>query len=337
MWEFHRDTSSVVTTPTPLESQRAPQHLKGMTVVLALLLSAYTALVSWYSWVDEKANFVQTLKTITQLEARAVDNYFVHLEGDLRGLTVEMTQGTDHIDLDHAYQIVKSYKANHDEVYNVTLIRPDVEILFTAKNAPGTVHATLANEASFIGYLDDLKAGQTLDIGQPLLAVVSKTVIVPVRITIRDRAGKLAYILSANLPQEHLRSFWKDAPITAKAAIGLMRDNGFLLSRYPVPGGLGLEKIYGEPRTGALINHLRSQQFPESGYVQGPSSLDGPDFLNAFRRLPSYPVTVFVVMPMAEVRAAWMARMQSTYRRLSCLQVRRPASNGVGSGAQADG
>lgn len=60
-------------------------------------------------------------------------------------------------------------------------------------------------------------------------------------------------------------------------------------------------------------NHLREQQFPESGYVQGPSSLDGPDFLNAFRRLPSYPVTVFIAMPMTEVRAAWMERVQSTY------------------------
>jgi len=309
----YRGTSFVATTPTSLETPRLPQHLKGTIVALALLLAAYTALVSWFSWVDEKANFVQNLKTITELEARAVDNYFVHLEGDLRDLSAEMTQGGDRIDLDHAYQIVKRYKANHDEVYNVTLIRPDGEILLTAKNAPGTVHVTLANEASFIGYLDDLKAGQTLGIGQPLLAVVSKAVIVPVRIAIRDSAGKLAYILSANLPHEHLRSFWKEAPVTTTAAIGLMRDNGFLLSRYPVPGSLGLEKIYGEPRTGALINHLRTQRFPDSGYVQGPSSLDGPDFLNAFRRLPSYPVTVFVAMPMTEVRAAWMARVQSTY------------------------
>jgi len=129
----------------------------------------------------------------------------------------------------------------------------------------------------------------------------------------------LSYIVSANLPIEYLRSFWMDAPITSTAAIGLMRDNGYLVSRFPVPANLTLEQVYGRPRTGALINHLQKEGFPEHGYVQGPSSLDGPDFMNAFRRLPNHYVTLFVALPMSAVRAAWFDRVSTTYIALLLL------------------
>lgn len=152
-----------------------------MIGALTLALLAYTGIASWYSWVDEKGAFVHTLNTITELAARAVDNYFVHLEGDLKSLSDELTQDGDSIDLQKAYGIVKRFKEYHLEVYNVTLLRPDGEVLLTAKNPSGSVHSTLANEPSFKAYLLDLREGQTLAIGQPLVAVVSKAVIVPFR------------------------------------------------------------------------------------------------------------------------------------------------------------
>jgi hypothetical protein len=297
----------------PLQKTRAVQNLTVTAVVIGLLVLVYAVFVSWHRWEDEKANFVESLRTIVELEAKAVDNYLVHLEGDMRSLSNGLTQHGDEIDFQQAYRVFKDFKENHAEVYNVALLRPDGEFLLTARNPPGSVHATLADEPSFKGFLNDLKEEQAITIGQPLMGLISKEVIVPVRLTIRNKTGQLTYILSVNLPHEHLQSFWKDAPITAKAAIGLMRDNGYLLSRYPVPNNMGLEKIYGQPRTGALINHLRQQQFPESGYVQGPSSLDGPDFLNAFRRLPNHPVTAFIALPMTEVRAVWLEGMRTTY------------------------
>jgi PAS domain S-box-containing protein len=297
----------------PLQKTRAVQNLTVTAVVIGLLVLVYAVFVSWHRWEDEKANFVESLRTIVELEAKAVDNYLVHLEGDMRSLSNGLTQHGDEIDFQQAYRVFKDFKENHAEVYNVALLRPDGEFLLTARNPPGSVHATLADEPSFKGFLNDLKEEQAITIGQPLMGLISKEVIVPVRLTIRNKTGQLTYILSVNLPHEHLQSFWKDAPITAKAAIGLMRDNGYLLSRYPVPNNMGLEEIYGQPRTGALINHLRQQQFPESGYVQGPSSLDGPDFLNAFRRLPNHPVTAFIALPMTEVRAVWLEGMRTTY------------------------
>ncbi|TRZ98548.1 MAG: PAS domain S-box protein [Rhodocyclaceae bacterium] len=112
-----------------------------------------------------------------------------------------------------------------------------------------------------------------------------------------------------------------DAPITAKAAVGLIRDNGFLLSRYPVPAKQSVGEIYGSPRTGALINLLQQQGFPEHGHVRGVSSLEGPDFLTAFHRLPNFPVTVFVTMPMSEIRGLWLKNVSGTYLALLLLLI----------------
>ena len=304
--------------PAPTSSnhkrgQSAIHNLKRTSAILILLLLVYAFVISWHSWTDEKSQAITNLMTITELESKAFDSYFTRLELDLKGLAEDLPQQGDMIDLDQAYVRFKKFKEFRPELINITLIRPDGQILLTARNPPGTSLPSLAREVSFTTFIDELKQGIVLGIGQPLVGLVSNVSIVPVRYPIRDHQGKVSYIVSANLPHEHLQSFWMKAPITAKAAIGLMRDNGFLLSRYPVPASQTIEQIYGQPRTGALIKHLEQHEFPESGYVQGPSSLDGPDFLNAFHRLPNYPVTLFIAMPLAEVRALWWGRVGNTY------------------------
>ena len=293
--------------------------LKRSAGILACLLLAYAAAITWISWKDQISRSVNELATVTTLEAKAIDNYFTHLESDLKALGDELASKGERIDLERAYVLVKRFKELHPELINVSLIQADGALLLTANSPPGSTQASLAKEPSFISFIDELKQGQHVGIGQPLVGVISKAVIVPVRHAITDRHGTLRYIVSANLPHEHLRSFWMDAPITGKAAIGLMRDNGFLLSRYPVPANQAPEKIYGEPRTGALINHLRQEGFPARGTVQGPSSLDGPDFLTAFQRLPNSRITLFIAMPMAEIHRLWLKTISGTYLALLFL------------------
>jgi PAS domain S-box-containing protein len=289
------------------------KNLNRIAGLLTLLLVAYAAATAWYTWADEKAEALRDMATIMEMEARAFDNYFSHLELALKGLGDDLSRDGERIDLDRAYVLVRKFHDLYPELYNVTLIQADGTVLLTARNPPRTVHVTLAGEASFIHFVDAVAQGQLFDIGRPLLAKINKVVIVPVRHAIKDRQGKLGYIVSANLTHEHLQSYWIDSPLTARAAaIGLIRDSGFLLSRYPVPADLTLDQIYGVPRTGALIHHLQQQGFPERGYVEGPSSLDGPDFLTAFRRLPTHPLTLFIAMPLSEIRAAWWRRVSST-------------------------
>ena len=74
-----------------------------------------------------------------------------------------------------------------------------------------------------------------------------------------------------------------------------------------------MAKVYGIPRTGALINYLRQEKFPTNGYVEGPSSLDGPNYLNAFRRLEHFPITLFIAMPMSDILTGWWNKVKVPY------------------------
>jgi PAS domain S-box-containing protein len=288
-------------------------NLKRSAGILAGVLLVYAVAISWYSWTSQMARAINGLTTIAILEARAIDSYFEYLKIELKRLGDDLPGKDDRIDLEQAYLEIKRFKELHPELLDVTLLHANGDVLLTAKSPPGIALASLAREASFLDFIEELKQGNPSGIGQPLVGVVSKTMIVPVRYAIRDRRDELIYIVSANLPHEHLRSYWVDAPITSKAAIGLMRDNGFLLSRFPVPADQPLDQIYGKPITGALITHLQQHEFPERGHVQGPSSLDGPDFLTAFQRLPNSPVTLFVAMPMSEIHELWLKTVSGTY------------------------
>jgi len=304
--------------------------------ILAALVLIDAVAIGMRSWVEERADIGRSLATVAELEARAINAYFADLEGDLKDLGETLAATGDPVDSARAYELVRHFAQRHAELFNVTLVEPDGTVLLTAKNPPGSVHATLAAEPSFVAYLEDLKQGSTaVGIGQPLLSVVSKVAIVPVRYGARDRDGRLRFIVSANLPHEYLRTFWMDAPITAEASVGLMRDNGYLLSRYPVRTAIDLEQIYGKPRTGALIEHLRKAGFPASGQVTGASSTDGVDVVFAFRRLPSYPVTLFVALPVSAMRKTWFDHIGATYLALFLLILAGAAAYRIAVRSQA--
>ncbi len=281
--------------------------------VLTILLVVYSAVFSWQSWRRERSEQVQHLMNIMELVEKAVDTYLGQLENSLRGLSEDLSGVDEQSDLEHAFILVKRFKELHPELVNVTFIREDGRILLTAKTPPSPTLPSLAQEDSFIKFLGELQKGQPLSIGQPLVGLIGKEWIIPLRYAIRSKGGELVGIISANLPIGMLQGFWQDAPFTETAALGLMRDDGFLVSRYPVPGRLQMDEIYGKPRTGALIQHLRQEQFPVKGYVEGPSSLDGPDHLNAFRRLEHFPITLFIAMPMSAIRAGWWDKVKIPY------------------------
>jgi PAS domain S-box-containing protein len=289
------------------------RFLNQVVSALALLLVIYASVFSWQSWQEEKADLIRNLRNIMALEEKAIDTYFSQLEHSMHMLIQDIIGSDDRIDIDHAFDLVKRFKEGRAELSNITFIREDGQILFTAKAPPGPMLPTLAREPSFINFLSELQQGQPCSIGKPLEGLVGKEWIIPIRYAINNKEGRPIYIISANLPVEILQNYWNKAPFTEKAALGLMRDDGFLVSRYPVPDKLEMEKIYGVPRTGTLITYLRQYQFPLEGYVRGPSSLDGPDYLNSFHRLEHFPITLFVAMPMSEIRAGWWNKVKVPY------------------------
>ena len=287
--------------------------LNRVVSTLALLLAIYASAFSWQSWHEEYAAQLYNLQNTMALEEQAIDTYFSQLEYGMHMLIQDIIVSDDRIDIDHAFDLVKRFQESRMELHNITFLREDGQILFTATSPPSLTLPTLAREPSFIKFLSELQQGQPCSIGEPLESLIRNEWIIPIRYPINNEEGKAIYIISANLSVGILQNYWKEAPFTKKAALGLMRDDGFLVSRYPVPEKLEMAKIYGSPRTGALIAYLRQQKFPASGYVEGPSSPDGPDYLNSFHRLKHFPITLFIAMPMSEIRNEWWNKVKVPY------------------------
>jgi len=77
----------------------------------------------------------------------------------------------------------------------------------------------------------------------------------------------------------------------------LLRDDAYLISRYPDTIKADLDEVYGKPRTGILVEHFKAASLPARGNVDGYNSVAKKDYLFGYRRLSHHPVTLFVATP----------------------------------------
>lgn len=290
----------------------AIQNLNRMAAVAAFIISVYIFLFSWVTWHEERTDRINELTTITELGSKAIDVYLATLAKALLALGNELAATGDPISLERASVTLQRFKDAHPELINVVLLRPNGELVATAVTLPDSDRPPLAQEPSEDSR-NEWRPENPVALGRPLFNDQRNTVLIPLQHSIRDPQGRVNYLICLYVTKDLLQSFWQEAPIIQKAALGLIRDDGFLLSRYPVPDELPPEEIYGKPRSGALIVHLQQNNYPPSGVVTGLSSLGGPDFLTVFRRLPHFPATLFVAMPQSAIRIGWWEQVRWVY------------------------
>ncbi|MEO8332383.1 MAG: PAS domain S-box protein [Gallionella sp.] len=287
--------------------------LKYSLILLVIALLAYAAFFSWKSWRTAKSDELSRLVTITDLSEKAIDTYFTQLEIAMQSLGMDLAGTPKQPDLDRAFSLVSRFQALHTELGNILLIRADGQILLTGKTPHSRELPTLAKDLSFIKFRDELLQGPPFVIGQPVIGHIDNSWIISARYAVTDQTGKLNYILSANLPIDMLQSFWAESPNPRITALGLIRDDGYMVSRYPEPEVAKLDNLYGKPAAGVMVEYLRANNFPQWGRVEGPGTSSTDTAVQVMRRLKHHPVTLFVELPMAEIKAAWWGKVRAPY------------------------
>ena len=308
----------------------APQParpLQQLALLLSTLLLGFVLLFGWLSWRSEKADQITAMQTVLELGEKALDRYFVQVDTGLHALALELGAQGGLADLQQAQRLLQRYHRLHPETASVNLLRLDGQVLASsvrrrpagslagspggsADGHPPDGLPTLAQVPSFRVFLDDLPPGTRLDLGRPLAGVLSQQWVFPMRQVLRDDQGRPAAVLAVGMPVALLQDFWRDVPAFGKASIGLIRDDGYLLSRYPPPAVPDEAVLYSQPRQGALRQHLVATRYPARGYVEGPNQTSGTLHGNVFMRLQHYPVTLFVSMPATEFLVAWWQRVR---------------------------
>lgn len=294
--------------------------MKLSATLLVVALLAYAAFLVSQSWREAKSEQAAQLETIAALSGNSIDIYFSQLQLGMLNLSADLAVTRNKADLERAFDLVSRFQMLHSELSNVMLIRADGQILMTGTTPNRPDLPSLADDPAFKQIRDELMQGPPFVISQPLAGHIDKRWIVSARFAVTDRAGKLAYIISANLPVDMMQRYWIETITPRISALGLVRDDGYLVSRYPEPDAAGLDKLYGRPvEEGAMAEYLRANNHPQQGLIEFRSKDSNLPLLLVMRRLQHYPLTLFVEMPVAEARATWWHDMHAPYFLMALL------------------
>jgi PAS domain S-box-containing protein len=291
----------------------AIRNLRWGFKLLAVFFIVFLLGYSWLSWQEVKKDQSNELSSIAELSGNSLDSYFSHYEHSFKVLSQELLDEHDAIDVVYIHLLLKRFLQANPDLRTANINRPDGQMLVSSEVLPRKPLPSMANNPSFIMRRDDLLKGEDFNIGRPLYAPLAKEWVIPLRYVARDKNGGLSYILAASLSLSRQQSFWRDLSLPKNTALGLLRDDAYLISRYPDTVKTGLEELYGMPRTGILVEHLKRNAFPVRGNIEGYNSAAKENFLYGYRRLSHYPVTFFVTTPISNVHDIWWQQVRLTY------------------------
>lgn len=166
----------------------------------------------------------------------------------------------------------------------------------------------LTNEPEFASisiadrdYFAALKAGAEWDIGPLLTGRHTGRKVFPIGRRI-ERDGQFLGVAVIYVPADLLAQFWQSMDLGPGSTVGLLRDDGWLVARYPVP-----------ERTLTLAGYvLFTEHLPKASegfYEAATSPADGVARVVGYRRVESLPLITVVGIPVEVLTDHFRERM----------------------------
>jgi PAS domain S-box-containing protein len=300
-------------------------NLRRRFGMLAGLLLVFLACYLWLSWQNVKKEQSSKLSSIAELSGNSLDSYFAHYENSLKVLAEDLVSGSDSINLARSQILIKQFLKTHPDLLVTNVLAPDGQMLLTTEELAGNKLPSQGNAPSFIIGRDELQKGVNFNVGRVFYGPLIKEWIIPLRYAVRDKNGGLLYIVTTALPLTKFQNLWTDYAVSASASrelqensaralpvnttLGLVRDDEFLISRYPAFDKAVLKDVYSNPRVGVLIEHLKKNDYPLRGDIAGVGGTNSGKNLYSFRRLSHHPITLFVTIPLTNVSSTWKSQV----------------------------
>ena len=288
------------------------RNMRGAFKLVLFYMTVIIAAYSWYSWEAVKKTETNQLALLAELESKSLDSFFWHYASSVSLLSQDLLGKKIPPESDAAHSLLKRVSQANPELANIVILRLDGQLVASSLNPAGSKLPSYAQESSFVVGRDALRGGADFIISRPTYGKLVDEWVIPLMYGMRGANGQLKFIIAATLPLARQQSFWHSIYLPHDATLGLLRDDGYLLSLYPAPQMADQDAIYGTPRTGMTINYLKQNAFPPSGVVEGLSPRDIHSVV-AFQRLAHYPLTLFVATNLAYIREQWWKSSQGFY------------------------
>jgi len=294
---------------------RSVRNIRTAAIVLGLLVCVFAAASSWLALRDERARQLKSLDALAEIGAQSLDGYLMALQGAMQLVAADVLGPDERLDPARAESALKRLRAAYPELRIATVARLDGTIVASTERILAGAAPTLAAQRTFVAAREErIRTGnRAVTIGRAFYGPLSQEWVMPLGSGVWDGKGRLVLILGAGLPLTKPQGVWNEAPLPPGAAMGLRRDDGFILLRYPIPAGTDLKQVYTQRAMGPLGSFLDANKYPAQGHVTGRSGITGTNTNFVFRRLAHFPLTFFVADPVSNIFAAWWERIWAVY------------------------
>ena len=295
-----------------MSARESLRNLRWSAIGACVVLIVFVAVYSWLSWREIKQRELRQMTSLVELAGNSLETYFSALEGAFLTVGETMLDSERRVDAGRATAALHLLKKGHPDLRLALVTNIEGEILaITEPRRPGAP-TTLAGQSWFTATNQALRRQPGFGIGRPFVGPVTGEWVIPVRYSVPEPSGESRHVVSAGLPIAKPQSLWKEAPLPAGAALGLISDEGYMVARYPVPPKADLRELFSKPRTGPAMAAIRDHTAGH-GVFQFHSTITDEDTLLVFRRLSRLPVTMYATNPMANVHKAWLESVGVLY------------------------
>lgn len=271
-------------------------------LTLGLIGLFLVALWLWLSWNTVKNQQLERMGVVAKLVAGQAQSHFDSLGSHLEMLAWQLNNVNVVAHPERGLAALQRFRVKHPELGGASVILPDGQMLISTAHLPGLL---LPNVLADPKWREDFYSNlQTrgVSLNRPQFGYLLQKWLLHLRYTVRDGHDKVLFLIQTSIPLDKQQSLWNDLNLQPGAAIGLLREDGYLLSRMPAgePG-----KIYGVKVRGALFQAIAQNRNAEgSGFYEG-GAVDGVYRIGAYQRLQRSPVYAFISLPQGTSWQLW--------------------------------
>ncbi len=292
-------TRPVSATPSLIQLGRRGLWILGLTALLLV------GLWLWLTWNNVRQMQLQRMTVAVSLAANHSQSYLDNVGGHLESLALLMRQNAA---LKHpriAHSLLEDFKAKHADLGGATLIHPTGQMLASTALKPGArLPNVMENPDWRADFVNNLNA-TGLSINRPQRGFLLETWLMPLRYTVRDPARRVEFLIQTSILMERQQALWANLGLQPGAQIGLMREDGVLLSMWPMPGGkFDPLSFQMKPLSQSLQKNVAN------GFFQIPAQSWGEQREGVYQRLRAYPAYAFLSVPNRLLLGMWWKNVQ---------------------------
>ena len=269
-----------------------------LLAVIGLVTAGILAVWLWMSWEQLRVAQIARMTATVKLLAAHADHYFASVGNKLEAIADDLQAADLARDPQQLVDQLALVRAGNPDIVSMTVMRADGKIV--AATGP-----SVRTDIDWRKEFDKALKISGLSIGRPQQALLDAQWILPLRYTTRAANGKIRYVILAGIPLERQQQLWRSLEFSADAALGLWRDDGYLLSRIPAdPEG----NVYRQPTAGGSLNNAVRAQ-PHSGSYEG-TVIDGSSRIGVYQQLGKRPIYAFLSHLRSTLVAMWWQQVR---------------------------